>query len=428
MIKKITAAAVSGLLLLSAVSCGTGSYTKTENNTVIYPTAYSFDDYEAKRAVRESNPVSGDFTEAESTYSVTVASAVLTSEKNNPNLSPASLYFALALAATGASGETQSQLFSLLGAENAADLSAQCANLYRRMYFDNKIGSLKIANSVWTDDEVLGCKVNFKSEFLKNAADNFYAGILTADFADPLTGKAISKWISDNTEGKLKPDITTDPLQIMMIVNTVYYYDQWTSCFSESETASDTFHTAGGDVKVDFMNTVNGSHGFSKGENFTRSSLSLKNGGRMVFVLPDEGTDVRALTEAPAALTEALDGGEAGNGEVTWKIPKFTLKSKFELTETLKALGVTDIFDSGKADLSAMTDLSGVYVSKIVQETYISINEKGVEAAAYTEIGYAWAAMPTGSADMILDRPFLFALYDANGILLFCGICDNPAE
>ena len=67
------------------------------------------------------------------------------------------------------------------------------------------------------------------------------------------------------------------------------------------------------------------------------------------------------------------------------------------------------------------------YISEVQQGTRIRLDEKGVEAAAYTEILYAGSAAPSPNPpDMILDRPFLYGLYTAEDTPLFLGICDDP--
>lgn len=162
------------------------------------------------------------------------------------------------------------------------------------------------------------------------------------------------------------------------------------------------------------------SGGFSVGENFTRASLSLKQNGEMVFVLPDPGVSVEELLADEEALGEAFSGGSAEYGTITWKVPKFSFGQKYDLREALTHLGLTAAFED-TADFSAMTKES-VWISGIRQETHIGIDENGVEAAAYTEIVYSGAGMPKDHADMILNRPFLYALTSRDGIPLFIGV------
>lgn len=69
-----------------------------------------------------------------------------------------------------------------------------------------------------------------------------------------------------------------------------------------------------------------------------------------------------------------------------------------------------------------------IFISSLEQDSHISINEDGIEAAAFTEAALIEAAaMEAGKAEMILNRPFLFGI-QYGGIWLFIGICNNPAE
>ena len=103
--------------------------------------------------------------------------------------------------------------------------------------------------------------------------------------------KATAKWVFDNTNGTLNPSFEFDRDQDLGIINTIYFYDQWIDRFNKDKTAFDVFHLSNGDeVKTEFMNQTFGSAGLPRGDGFTRSSLGLKNAGRMIFIpLPDEG-------------------------------------------------------------------------------------------------------------------------------------------
>ena len=174
------------------------------------------------------------------------------------------------------------------------------------------------------------------------------------------------------------------------------------------------------------MNKTMGSTGFFKGENFTRSGLNLKNGGQMVFILPDKKVSLYDLLSSYEEVKEIFEEGQDFYGEVVWKIPKFNFSSKVELIDTLKELNVKLAFQSD-ADFSGMVEQMA-FISAIQQETQISIDEEGVEASAFTQIDYAGSALPEGHADMILNRPFIYGITSSNGSLLFIGICMNPSE
>ena len=420
--RKIIAMILLGMMPFFICSC---VYTSTDagsdqTQAVVYPEAVAFDDHDAKRKLREENPLDDNFIKAVNDFSYGSAQELLKNKADNFNYSPLSLYYALALAGTGAGGETQQQIFDLLGVSSAKELSDQCGNLYRLLYADNEISKLKIANSLWLDDDV-----NFRKAFVSNAADNFYASAFPVDFSDKDTGKAMAQWISENTNGTITPDLNLSPEQILSIINTIYFRDEWVNRFDEGSTRADTFHTDGGDVKTDFMNQTFGSSQYIKGDHYTCSALGLKGSGQMVFILPDQGVSVSDLLNSKDSVKKLFEDGESNCGEVVWKIPKFKFDTNCDLTGPLKTLGIENAFRQD-ADFSGITD-NTAFISDVIQQTHLAIDEKGVEASAFTQILYCGSALPKGRAEMILDRPFLFGITSANDTLLFVGICNDPS-
>lgn len=380
-------------------------------------------DFSAWRAYMDENAVTEETVAAVRDFSWKTAAELLAGTEKNENYSPLSLYYALSLAASGAEGETKEEFLSLLGAEDVETLASECRKLYSSLYTDGagKEGNksrLTIANSLWMQE-----KAAFEDSFLKTASEDFFASLYTVDFSKPETAAAMSGWVKENTGGLLAPQMEADPEQILSIIDTVCFYDEWTDRFQKKKTAEDMFYLSGDEdgpaVEREFMNR-GASGGFSVGENFTRASLSLKQNGEMVFVLPDPGVSVEELLADEEALGEAFSGGSAEYGTITWKVPKFSFGQKYDLKEALTHLGLTAAFED-TADFSAMTKES-VWISGIRQETHIGIDENGVEAAAYTEIVYSGAGMPKDHADMILNRPFLYALTSRDGIPLFIGV------
>ena len=58
--------------------------------------------------------------------------------------------------------------------------------------------------------------------------------------------------------------------------------------------------------------------------------------------------------------------------------------SKLSLTDTLKNLGVNSAFTTD-ADFSGITDQMA-FITDVLQETHIAIDEDGVEASAFTKL------------------------------------------
>ena len=71
--------------------------------------------------------------------------------------------------------------------------------------------------------------------------------------------------------------------------------------------------------------------------------------------------------------------------------------------------------------------MTPLFISKVKQDAHIGIDENGVEAAAFTEISWAGAALPQGRAEMILNRPFFYVIRN-KGKIVFMGVCEKVRE
>ncbi len=409
--KKLLALTLVLALVLTGCSSvpGNGAKDLAEPN---YPKAIKFDDYEGRRDLREKYPVSDEVWDSLNGFAARSTSLSLGNTVENTLYSPISLWFALAICAESAQGETREALLNALGM--TGDVGGTAKSVYNRLYSDNEMGSLKLANSLWLNQEF-----SVKQDFLDRAAEEFYAASYACDFSDPATGTAMGNWLKDATGGLLGGQtIETDPTTLMTLFSALYYSDQWTDRFNKDYNTQDTFHNLNGTTsQAEYMHRTYGSHGWRFGENWLSSSLGLKNGGSMSFVLPDEGVTPGELLSDPTTMAAILapSAENGGHGEVVFQIPKFTVNGHLDLQDTVTGLGAGAVFDPG-ADFSALSD-EALYLTSVKQEATLSIDEKGVTAAAYTQIDYAGAAPPDGRAELILNRPFLFFVTYGSSVL-----------
>lgn len=414
--RKLISVILSGSILLLC-SCGRSGLQKE----VTYPKAIAFEDYYNWEKQHEEQ-VEDKFIASVNNFSYTTAQALMKNRKDNFNYSPLSLYYALSLAGTGARGETQQQIFKSLGVSSEKELSSQCCNLYRMLYSDNNMRKLKIANSLWMDS-----KLKFNDSFVANAADNFYASAYSVDFSANKTSKLMSEWIAKNTNNTLQRDMEKpDPEQILSIINTVYFYGEWRNIIDEKLTKQDIFHAEGKDVKVNYMNETKQLAGFIKGDNYTKAVLCMKAGEGMIFILPDKGVSVQDLISDKGSVQKLFKQSQYNIGQVVWKIPKFKFGTTCKLNDALQTLGISNAFSRNSADFSGITDTTA-FIKDITQKTHIGIDEKGVEASAYTELLSTGANFNNGKAEMILDRPFIYGVESAKNVLLFVGVCNDPS-
>jgi len=112
----------------------------------------------------------------------------------------------------------------------------------------------------------------------------------------------------------------------------------------------------------------------------------------------------------------------------TLDLPRFAAHYSVDLPTALQALGITDAF-SRKANFSGISDIPS-YISKAKHKTALEVNEEGTKAAAVTGVvGTRMLAIhrpPELPFVMNVNHPFLLALQNEDGALLFLGQIVKP--
>jgi serpin B len=145
----------------------------------------------------------------------------------------------------------------------------------------------------------------------------------------------------------------------------------------------------------------------------------------MLLVVPDSDafTAIEATLDS-ALLSEIVAG--LSQYEVTLAMPRFEFRTQAQLNDALTALGMPSAFDSG-ADFGAITADASLYISAVLHEAFISVNEIGTEAAAATAVILDESAAGQ-QAELRADRPFMFFVRDTEtGALLFAGKVTDPS-
>ncbi len=114
--------------------------------------------------------------------------------------------------------------------------------------------------------------------------------------------------------------------------------------------------------------------------------------------------------------------------EGTLELPRFKLEYKVTLNQPLQALGMKSAFDLEKANFSGIAPQ--LYISTVLQKTFVEVKEEGTEAAAVTGITMQAGGIPMPPLNpfkMIVNRPFLFLIEDGKtGTILFIGTVFDP--
>ena len=351
------------------------------------------------------------------------------SESENKNLiySPVSTYMSLGMLAEAAAGNSRSQLLDLLGESDIYSLRASANNLWNSCYRDDGIVTSVLGNSIWLDGSFVP-----KSSTADIIAKNYFASSYTGNMGEDEYNELMRQWICEQTKGALENSFeneSLDPDSMMFVMSTLYFKAEWDVAFDPEVTRNRTFHSPDGDVTAQFM--YRDFIGLRYvGENFETTCLDLKEGGKMWLILPDEGVSTSGLFNDREAMgfitgkTQKTLNAKDHSAYMWLFLPKFDITSRVDMRDNMERLGVTDVFNTKKADFSSLTS-SKIIVSDLVQSARISIDESGCEAAS-ASTGTIPDASSSQTFGFTLDRPFIFVVTSDSGLPLFVGTVNRP--
>jgi serpin B len=380
--------------------------------------------------------------------------------------SPASIATALRLVLLGARGETAAQIAATLhlasrdgaalsqqnppGLQAAQDLQAVSA-----IISDLAAGhlTLRAPNAMWVQSG-LPLEPGFTAAVAGAAA----VTVRDADFrrAAEQARQEINQFIADQTAGRisdlLSPGVVSATTSLVL-ASAVYLKAAWAHPFPASATQDAAFYLdpggrnpgrpdPGTQVTVPTMR-VRARLRYLRADGYQAVELPYA-GGRlgMVIVLPDPSPGAGSGDPADAESADAGPGGllagvargaglRAGlaSRQVSLALPRFRVTSGFTLRPVLAALGMPLAFTGG-ADFSGITTAQRLRIDEVVHQAYIDVSEAGTEAAAATAVVMTASARlmdPGPPVEMIVDRPFLFALTDLrSGLPQFLGRVTDP--
>lgn len=343
--------------------------------------------------------------------------------KSNENvcISPLSAQMALTMAAVGAEGETRSEILGCL--QPGDDLNAEANHIITEFEDNNDEYEARLANSIWINNTL-----EVKDNFLITNRELLRAEANAVPFNNA-TVERINSWCSEQTNGKI-PTILSElsPNDRMVILNSVYFKAKWKKQFNKNSTTTEPFTKDDGEVvDAKMMNQVFRT-GYYEDEYVQVASKPFESRFEMLLILPKESIDYStAIDKVAESLTEYRSCME--QCELTLSMPRFRYEFATSLKPALSNLGIEKAFDN-RADFSGISD-APLYISDVIQKTYINVEEEGAEAAGVTSIyvGLMSAPRPAERKIMTLDRPFIYAIVDnSTGAVLFAGRVTEPLQ
>jgi serine protease inhibitor len=347
-------------------------------------------------------------------------------EEDNYMISPLSVSYALGMTMNGADGSTLDAFYEVLhfGDLTNAEVNGSYKDLMDQLvHLDNKV-QFSIANSIWYK---LG--YNVLEDFITTNQTYFDAAVRELDFSDPDAVDIINGWIEEKTHDKIRDMLDYIPSDaVMYLINAIYFHATWKYEFDQSETAEGPFYlNDAGFTTADFMK-VKGAFNYTVNNDF--SAVEMPYGDStfsMVVMLPSgDNTTDDLISEMDASSWKAwFNNPTVRNVQI--ELPKFKYGFKTLLNDPLIDLGLGIAF-SGGADFSRITPDADLYISRVIHQTFIDVQEEGTEAAAATIVEILETSAGGDSTPVFrVDRPFLYIIKEnSTGAILFMGKVGMP--
>ncbi len=347
--------------------------------------------------------------------------------------SPASTVIALSMLGTGADGTAEEQLASLLGAggeERDVAVKALMGTLdaYRVDPADIDPEQLPDEPKLHLANQaVLSDRAQIKDSYLARLKEWYNADAVVTDLSGPEGKQVLDQWIRENTAGLIK-ESAIDPSEDLRMVlqNAVLFAAPWQHPFESSGSYEDDFTTGdGSSVTAEFMSDLR-SVDYAEVDGWQMIDLPYGTEGALVarYVLPPQGVGLEKVTAEDIATLEA----KLTPTDVSILIPKLDLTSSVSLKDPLVKEGLTSVFEADPPALEYISEAEDLYVSMIIQQGRVRLDEEGTVAAATTEIAIEALSAPLGDPKYFTaDRPHLVILLDKEvGWDLFQIAVNNP--
>jgi len=296
---------------------------------------------------------------------------------------------------------------------------------------------LATANALWAQEDF-----SFRQDYFKSV-DDYYSGKVTnLDFKTDTENSriTINNWVENKTNDKIKDlipqGILSDKTRLVL-TNAIYFKANWTNKF-------DAENTRDGDFKLNYGTSISTkmmhqTDYFNYGETQDLQILEMNYRGNdlsMLVILPKENN----LDSVENSITSTnLENWKKSMDmeKVRTTIPKFKFETKYFMAEALKEMGMPTAFNGDLADFTGMWNRQGnenLYISKVIHQTFIEVEESGTEAAAATAV-IMMKATSAGPGEeeqpktFTADHPFIFIIQQKDsGNILFMGRMNDPTK
>lgn len=354
-------------------------------------------------------------------------------ENQNCLVSPASVDFALTMATMGANGDTQTEMLNVLCPGATMEEVTSYAQNLNWSLTESENNQFYIANSMWTNETLLGNCLN--DSYANSLKEKMNAEAYMLPFNDKAV-KKINNWVDDNTDGMI-PELLREisPDVAMYLINAMTFEGKWSDPYTTHQIQEKPFTNSLGTQENARMLCETGSHYLENDDAIGFLKYYESADYAFLAMLPNEEGPIEEFVAGMTAEDyKNFYNSHTTEYDVVTNLPCFTYSYDLNMNDALKDMGMPTAFDEHQADFGPMVTDENVdlYISNVIHKTYIELDENGTKAAAVTAIEMSTeSAMmdPPEKKYVILDRPFVYAIVDTNtGIPIFIGTVNSVAE
>ncbi|ELP83871.1 leukocyte elastase inhibitor, putative [Entamoeba invadens IP1] len=342
-------------------------------------------------------------------------------QKEDVVYSTHSMFICFAMLYLGSDANTKKQLESVFGYSSIPEekfLNTMGQIVHKE---PNQQTCVEIVNAIWA-----GMDLKFKDQFLAAVA-KMECQMKNGDFKKNCEAvrQEINTFVQTATKDVIKDFIqpgVISPDTVSVIINAIYFKGEWDKPFHILPNKME-FEGAG---EVTAMK-VNVDSSASFEDDYTTVSVCYKGfEHKLVFVMPTNMKEFEAKKGLEQLKDIVVDTIQSFPEKRNVTIPKFSVESSFEMNDQLMKLGLTDPFGCA-ADFSKMSDTK-TYVSAAIHKAVVKVDEVGTVAAAATGIAMNRCCMRPMAPprDVIINKPYYFAIVEGNNLPLFFGKVSHP--
>ena len=324
---------------------------------------------------------------------------------DNTLVSPLSMAYLLSMIQSGAKGSTLNEL----------NIALDNYDLQPMENIDSKIS---MANSMWINNKY---KKDINNTFATALKINYHSEVLYDEF---INAANINKWVSEKTYNMINELFPSDSVNsvdtIMALVNAIGINFKWDEEFDCNKTLMGNFL----DKNVYMMNSNEKYLESDYYTGFIKDYEKLSDNSQYEFIglLPKK--DIQDVINN---ISNDVIKNSITESEAHIQIPRF--KYEYNVNNVkgiLESLGIKDMFNKEKANFGGIAE--DIYVSSIVQKTYIDFMESGTKAAAASG-GAFDITSAAEEKEVIFNKPFVYLIRKkGSNNIYFIGIVNTPIE